>query len=486
MTGVEAPERTDAEELGDPRGEFGSLGSIVGLLALTWGAALASRPLNDNSFFTHLATGRLILEDGRVPTRDPYTFTASGEPWTVQSWLASVAYASFERLAGTVGLRLLVLLVFLAATWVLWRLSRPATSVVARLAIVSSALLVASGLWSERPYMIGVIGLGLVWLALEDEVSWWWVLPLMWVWGNSHGSFLLAPALVAAVVAGGMLDRGRRWWRDVPASERRTAAAVAGGCVLVTVGPLGLRALTFPLVAARRGDVFRHVTEWQAPTFRSASELAYLGLLVVSVVVLARWGRSWRLLLPAAAFVAGSLYAQRNVVSSVVILVAVLSRVAPSVGTLRTRDRPALGRPVAAITSALLVLVLLSTLMAPARALDDYAVRPLAWLDVTASEPSRVASDVLTGNLLTVLDGPAAEAFIDDRFDMVPDDVFEDYLTLRAAGPDWWMVLDERDVGLVVWSARAPLASALRADDRWRTAYADGDWIIACRRETRC
>ena len=101
MTTATSEDGPDTER----RGGFGSLGSIIGLLVLTWAAALASGPLNDNSFFTHLATGRLILDEGRVPTEDPYTFTAVGEPWTVQSWLAAVAYAGFERMAGTLGLR---------------------------------------------------------------------------------------------------------------------------------------------------------------------------------------------------------------------------------------------------------------------------------------------------------------------------------------------------------------------------------------------
>ncbi len=58
--------------------------------------AIGLRPLSDNSFLTHLSTGRLILDRGSVPSADPYTFTAHGDPWVVQSWLASVLY-------GTVG-----------------------------------------------------------------------------------------------------------------------------------------------------------------------------------------------------------------------------------------------------------------------------------------------------------------------------------------------------------------------------------------------
>ena len=72
------------------------------------GWLIGLRPLGDNSFLTHLATGRLILDAGAVPSADPYTFTAVGEPWVVQSWLVSLAYATAEQLAGLDGVRLLV------------------------------------------------------------------------------------------------------------------------------------------------------------------------------------------------------------------------------------------------------------------------------------------------------------------------------------------------------------------------------------------
>ncbi|MCO8126644.1 hypothetical protein NHL50_05445 [Acidimicrobiia bacterium EGI L10123] len=473
---------TDAAELDDaPKGGFGSLGSIIGLLALTWAAGLAAAPLNDNSFFTHLATGRLILDEGRVPSNDPYTYTAAGEPWTVQSWLASVAYASVERLAGPLGLRLLLLVVFGLAAWLLWRLTEPATSLLVRFGLVTAALLVATGLWSERPYMVGVIGIALVWLALEGRVPWWAMLPLLWIWGNAHGSFVLAPVLVVLVLLGAALDRRSRRWADVTDHERRVTLAVLAGTVLVAAGPLGLRALTFPLVAAQRSDVFGEVTEWQAPQFRSPSELAYLVFVVLAFVVLARWGRSWRLILPAAAFVGASLYAQRNIVIATVILVAVCARSAPTVGSLQAGERPRLGRPAAVIVAVLLALIAASTLLTPPSAVDDYAAAPIAWLDSTGVD-GHLANDVLNGNLLEVLDGPEQAVFIDDRFDVLPDDVFEDYLRLLRGGPGWQEALERRDVETVLWGRSTPLASLLRESDAWRVTFSDARWVVAERR----
>ncbi|HPU39686.1 MAG TPA: hypothetical protein PLS63_08940, partial [Microthrixaceae bacterium] len=54
---------------------------VAGLLGF-----IAARPLSDNSFLTHLATGRLML-DGSMPTTNPFLYSSSEFP--IPSWLWS-------------------------------------------------------------------------------------------------------------------------------------------------------------------------------------------------------------------------------------------------------------------------------------------------------------------------------------------------------------------------------------------------------------
>ena len=52
-----------------------------------------------------LRAGELQLEIGRVLTTDPFSFTAGGEAWRTQSWLAELGYAWLEDVTGVVGNR---------------------------------------------------------------------------------------------------------------------------------------------------------------------------------------------------------------------------------------------------------------------------------------------------------------------------------------------------------------------------------------------
>ena len=467
----------------DRRGGFGSLGSILGYLVLAWSALLASFPLNDNSFLTHLATGRIILDEGRVPTSDPYTFTASGESWTVQSWLASVAYATSERLAGQVGLRALVVVVFVIAGALLWRLTAPAPSVIGRLVLAAIGLVVATGLWSERPYMVGVIGIAVVWLALDGRVPAWVPIPLLWVWANAHGSFPLAIVLCFAVWTGSALDRRETAGVSKPAArERDVTVAVLLGAGLAAVGPLGPAVLTFPFKAFSRSEVFADIIEWQPPTYQSWAERAFLVLVAVTAMLLARRG-TWRLALPAVGFAVGGLYAQRNVVLATMVLVAVSAQLLPPAGTLRSRDRPALGSALAVATGGLAVLASATALSAPVAGFGGYPLRALAFVEARGLE-GRTATEMPAGNLLGLIDGPSSAVFVDDRVDMFPEEVFEDFLTLRRGRPGWDQVLDLYEIQLVVWDRAQPLASVLAASERWITVYSDAGWVVACRRSS--
>jgi len=122
-----------------------------------FGFAVGIERLSDNSFFTHLVTGRYILDHG-IPHHDSYSFTAPGTKFVAQSWLAELLYGVLDRTAGPFGIRLLGALTGAAITVLAFRLALRLSRERMRAALISVAAL--SGLfvlWSERPLLLGLL-----------------------------------------------------------------------------------------------------------------------------------------------------------------------------------------------------------------------------------------------------------------------------------------------------------------------------------------
>ena len=56
--------------------------------------------LQDPGTGWHLVTGRLILDTGSIPARDPFSYTAAGHEWINLAWLFEAAGALLVRLGG--------------------------------------------------------------------------------------------------------------------------------------------------------------------------------------------------------------------------------------------------------------------------------------------------------------------------------------------------------------------------------------------------
>ena len=271
------------------------------------GFVLAAGVMTDNSLLTHLATGRLILDTGSVPSVDPYSRFGAGEPWTVQSWLVSLVYASADRLAGPPAIRLFNGVVGALIGIGAWRLGGPAGRVGTRVGLAAAPLAVGFGLWSPRPLLVGLAALVGLLLIVRERRAPWLLVPLLWVWGNAHGSFPLALAFLTMTVLGGWLDDRRLDRRDLG-----LLAWAAIGTAGAAVGPLGLDLLAFPLEVLADREAMTGVVEWEAPTYATPGEWAWLGSTPLLLLAARRGGR-WRDLLPAVAFVLAASLALRNV-----------------------------------------------------------------------------------------------------------------------------------------------------------------------------
>ena len=77
-----------------------SLESLFVAALVLLGFRLGALPIGDNSMLTHLRTGIDMVAGDGIPRADPYSYTARGASWVVQSWLPEWTYGWLHRFGG--------------------------------------------------------------------------------------------------------------------------------------------------------------------------------------------------------------------------------------------------------------------------------------------------------------------------------------------------------------------------------------------------
>lgn len=500
-----SPSETGAGEHESPHAGMLDLAAAIGLMLAAVGFVIGARAISDNSFLTHLANGREIMSGAGIPRTDPYSFTAAGEPVTVQSWLASLIYAGLVDTVGDWSVRILngVLCALIAGGT--WAISAPARRLLPRVVLTGGVLVLGAGNWSPRPLLFGLLGLVALLLVLQERLPAPALIPIMWIWVNTHGSFPLAIVLVGAVGAGRMLDgfatttrrpglaalRPSRW---LPQPETRVMAWTVGGILVGALNPLGPRLLWFPVHLLGRSEALEDVIEWRSPSFDRPAEWAFL-LLVFAFLVALRQGAPWRSLLPGFVFTVMALLAVRNLnVASLVLVFCA----APMLGrsswfTLDGSARGFSSRVVAVVSVGIMALAAAVAILEGPLDLRRYPMDEVDWLaerDLVATDGVELVHREVVGNYLGLRFGSEARVFMDDRFDFYPMQVIDDHDALLRGG-DYAEVLDRWSADVVLWEADSSFSAWLDEEVGWEIvagAVADEtadeaspDWIIACR-----
>ncbi len=453
------------------------LTALFGLVA--WVVGIAR--LSDNSFLWHLRTGYWILDHG-IPRADPFSYTARGTDWVAQSWLVELVYGAVGRSVGAFGIRLLVGGVTVGIVVGAYRLAFR----LARSALVAAGLTVVSFLgpfvaWSERPLTFG-LGLFVVLLwTVEAPDSWLGrhavvVVPVVLVvWTNVHGTFVIGFAYLGLHLLGRLLERRT--------DDHLRGLLVGGivGAVLSFVNPYGWRLVLFPVHLLGRGEVLRRVVEWKSPEPTTVLGVAFALWLVTALNVAWR-GRArlgTRDVLVMVPMVLLACWAQRNITLVPVVGLPILARAAAArrPGRFERVDRAA-ARLAIAFVLVLVVGIGAAAAGQPDFALDKYPTAAMRWLDREDQLGRRLLTSDVAGGYVIAAYYPEQRVFLDDRYDMYPVSVIDDYLVLHDGGKRWSAVLDAHRVEVVVWLRSRPLAQLLDASSDWEHVHDAGRWSV--------
>jgi hypothetical protein len=187
----------------------------VGLYGLQLYAG--SRLLRDPDTLWQITLGQWIVAHRAVPQVDMFSFTMHGQPWISTQWLAQVLYAQAWSVAGWAG-PVVLAAAAIALTFAL--LARELTrrlSDSAALIFVAAAITLTAEHLLARPHVLAMPVMvawvaGLIAAADRRSAPSFALLPLMALWANLHGGFVLGLALIAPIA----LDAVWHAARDAP------------------------------------------------------------------------------------------------------------------------------------------------------------------------------------------------------------------------------------------------------------------------------
>src|ERR1051326_7842555 len=122
-----------------------SLTDVFFLGLLLWTVVLSpggwSRLLDDGDAGLHIRIGNYILQNGVIPTTDPFSFTRHGHHWYATEWLTGVTFSFLNTHVGLRGVVFLTGIAIAATLLVLLRtsLAMGANSVIALMAVLMTA-----------------------------------------------------------------------------------------------------------------------------------------------------------------------------------------------------------------------------------------------------------------------------------------------------------------------------------------------------------
>ncbi len=232
--------------------------------------------LNDGDTLWQIRTGAWILDHRAIPAIDPFSFTAGNRPWFAHEWLAETLLALAFRAAGMQGVMVLAAgAAGLTAAVLLHHLRRFLPGAYAAAALIVALCNAAPSLLA-RPHLLAWPCLalwcgGLVNARARRVAPSFALLPVMVLWVNLHGSFMLGLMLPGVFMVEALFDPG--------ADHRRVIMSWAGFILLAWMvalfNPDFLAGVLFPIHLVGMKSL-AWIGEWEPTDFGRIQPLEIL------------------------------------------------------------------------------------------------------------------------------------------------------------------------------------------------------------------
>jgi hypothetical protein len=436
---------------------------------------------NDPDTFWHIAAGAWMIDHREVLRSDVFSFTYPGRPWASHEWLSEIIMAVAYRLGGWTGIVLLFGASIGLAAWLLARgVARWLGPLGQAVALVASFLVIGPTVLA-RPHLL-MLPILVAWtlemLAAREANRHpsWWLVPLMVVWANLHGSFVFGLVIAAGFGMEALIAPGADRWKVIR-EWGLFGAAIAVATVITPHGPSGLLA---PFSIMLMGTL-NQIIEWRPANFSNFS--AFEGALLVTLLVLLAKGVKVPLMRLVLLLVIFHMALQHQRVQLVVAAIVPLLLAEPIGRAFGRRARTApMTVPAKLFLAVFVGAFALSRIVVPVARGDD----PITPVSALAHVPPALAAKPVFNayNFGGYLIFKGVKPFIDGRADMYGDAFVKRYSTIDGGDPAA-VEAALKQYG-IVWTITQPhegVVAVLEKRPGWKRIYADKYAVVLARED---
>jgi len=453
----------------------------------------------------HIRAGEFIIDTFSVPDRDIFSFLSPPLAWTAHEWLSEVIMASVHSAFGLTGIVIFFSFLIAFIFSLLFKMVRTSGSNMVAVVVIMLLVIGSSQVhWLARPHIFLLL-LTVVWYRLLDSYQYddrnhlYFLPPLMLLWVNLHGGFILGLVLVAVYLVGNIVgsmvstDDGKQRC----ARKARALALTMLACILVSmINPYGPRILLFPLELTSNKLIMDSIVEFQSPNFHVFRPFAYLILFTVATFALSRTSLNIIEVILAVLFVNMALYSTRHIPLFGIVVAPILARQTELilnqrkgmlVGFLKKRSEGIASMDASSRWHLWPVAACLAAVVLFAAGRIEYGfdekkmpVEAVGFLKREKIEGNMFNNDEF-GDYIIYAAWPGYRVFFDGRSDMYGAQRLKEYLSVRGIAPGWERVLEKYGISWVIFNARSPLSQHLLERPDWRLIYADRVAVIFVR-----
>lgn len=477
-----------------------SIGHIIFLgtfFILTLGGD--ERLLGDGDTGYHIRAGEYILNNLTIPRTDIFSYLTPPLQWTLHEWLSEVVMAIVHRLAGLTGIVIFfAFLISLGCYLAFDLLLRPRSNLLFAAVAALLVVLGSSSNWLARPHVFTLV-IFVIWYHLLNNYQYRgenrliFLPPMMLLWVNLHGGFILGLILLGIYLAGNLAMS-----LYAPPGERKHRLGQTGHLAKITVAcglaavanPYGYESLLFPFRVVQDKFLMDHIVEYLSPNFHFSSAIPFEIMLLTTIAIFAVSGARLNMIelalillfghmalfssrhMPLFAMVAGPIVLHQANLAFDQLDGRFFACMRERFENLRHMEQSTnrLGWPAAGVVSVL-TLALTGTI---GHSFNEKYV-PKAAVEFIRNEgiKGNMFNNDEFGDYIIYAAWPAYKVFIDGRTDMYGAARVKEYLKVVNAEEGWQEILDKYKITWAFHNPNSVLSKLLLEKNDWKLVYAD-------------